>query len=152
MQIIENVKVNEKLFLEFLQENYPAEKLDENVIITARLLCDCMKKENATDLDDIRNYAKRGAEYLAKLGFDARFCRICEGVNRYTIAENREPESDILELADQFGGMLLNRPERVGFKSDEAAVLLKYRNLNGKYNRYLDKFLEFVDFANKVEA
>lgn len=33
-----------KLFLEFLQENYPAEKLDENVIITARLLCDCMKK------------------------------------------------------------------------------------------------------------
>ena len=111
-----------------------------------------MKKENATDLDDIRSYAKRGAEYLAKLGFDERFCRICEGVNRYTISENREPESDIIELTDQFGGMLLNRPERVGFKTDEAIVLLKYRNLKGKYNRYLDKFLGFVNFMDKVEV
>ncbi len=141
-----------KMFLNYLKENYPDEDLDENLIITARLLCDCLKKENATDLEDIRSYACKGAEYLAKLGFDKRFCRICEGVNRYTIGENREPESDILELADQFGGMLLNRPERVGFKADEAVVLLKYRNLKGKYNRYLDKFLEFVNFVNKVEA
>ncbi len=141
-----------KLFLDYLHKNYPEENIDDNLVITARLLCDCMKKENATDLDDIRSYAKRGAEYLAKLGFDERFCRICEGVNRYTIAENREPESDIIELTDQFGGMLLNRPERVGFKTDEAVVLLKYRNLNGKYNRYLDKFLGFVNFMDKVEV
>ena len=126
-----------KLFLDYLHENYPEENIDDNLVVTARLLCDCMKKEKATDLDDIRSYAKRGAEYLAKLGFDERFCRICEGVNRYTIAENREPESDIIELTDQFGGMLLNRPERVGFKTDEAVVLLKYRNLNGKYNKFL---------------
>lgn len=141
-----------KLFLDYLHKNYPEENIDDNLVITARLLCDCMKKENATDLDDIRSYAKRGAEYLAKLGFDERFCRICEAVNRYTIAENREPESDIIELTDQFGGMLLNRPERVGFKTDEAVVLLKYRNLNGKYNRYLDKFLGFVNFMDKVEV
>ena len=141
-----------KLFLDYLHENYPEENIDDILVITARLLCDCMKKENATDLEDIRSYAKRGAEYLAKLGFDERFCRICEGVNRYTITENREPESDIIELTDQFGGMLLNRPERVGFKTDEAVVLLKYRNLNGKYNRYLDEFLGFVNFMDKVEV
>lgn len=141
-----------KLFLDYLRENYLEENIDENLVITARLLCDCMKKENATDLEDIRGYAKKGAQYLAKLGFDERFCRICEGVNRYTIFENREPESDIIELTDQFGGMLLNRPERVGFKTDEAAVLLKYRNLKGKYNRYLDKFLGFVNFMDKVEV
>lgn len=141
-----------KLFLDYLRENCPEEKIDENLVVTTRLLCDCMKKENATDLEDIRGYAKKGAQYLAKLGFDERFCRICEGVNRYTISENREPESDIIELTDQFGGMLLNRPERVGFKTNEATVLLKYRNLKGKYNRYLDKFLGFVNFMDKVEV
>ena len=52
-----------KLFLDYLHENYPEENIDDNLVITARLLCDCMKKENATDLDDIRSYAKRGAEY-----------------------------------------------------------------------------------------
>lgn len=140
-----------KQFLDYLREKYPEDSLDENVIITARLLCDCMKKENSTDLDDIKNYAKRGAEYLEKLGFDSRFCRICEGVNRYTINENRDPESDILELADQFGGMLLDRPERIGFKPDEAIVLLQFRNLKDKDNKYLHKFVEFVNFMEKID-
>lgn len=141
-----------KSFLKFLHENYPEEKIDDNVVITARLLCDCMKKTNSTDLEEIKSYAKRGAEYLEKLGFDSKFCRICEGVNRYTLKENREPESDILELTDQFGGMLLNRPERAGFKSDEAIVLLKYRNLKDVNNIYLDKFMEFVNLLNHVEV
>lgn len=140
-----------KQFLNYLQDNYPEIELDENIIISARLLCDCMKKENSTDLEDIRNYAREGALYLSKLGFDNKFCKICEGVNRYTIQENRPDESDILELSDQFGGMLLDRPERIGFKPDEALVLLQFRNLKDKYNKYLDIFIEFVNYMNKNE-
>ena len=45
--------------------------------------------------------------------------------------------------------MLLDRPERVGYKVDEALVLLEYRNLKGKNNRYLETFKQFV---NKMEA
>lgn len=140
-----------KQFLDYLVEFHPQIKLDENLIITARLLCDCLKKENSTDLEDIRNYAREGALYLSKLGFDNKFCKICEGVNRYTIQENRPDESDILELSDQFGGMLLDRPERIGFKPDEALVLLQFRNLKDKYNKYLDIFIEFVNYMNKNE-
>ena len=80
---------------------------------------------------------------------DKRFCKICEQVNRYTGSEPREPEADVLELIDQFGGMLLDRPERIGFKVDEALVLLEYRNLKGKQNRYLEIF---KDFVNRMEA
>lgn len=140
-----------KQFLDYLVEFHPQIKLDENLIITARLLCDCLKKENSTDLEDIRNYAREGALYLSKLGFDNKFCKICEGVNRYTITENRPDESDILELSDQFGGMLLDRPERIGFKPDEALVLLQFRNLKDKYNKYLDIFIEFVNYMNSNE-
>lgn len=141
-----------KQFLDYLKEKNPDNNLDENLIITARLLCDCLKKENSTDLEDIRSYAKKGAEYLSKLGFDERFCRICEGVNRYTISQNREPESDIIELADQFGGMLLDRPERIGFKADEALVLLQFRNLKDKDNKFIHEFIKFVNFLEKVEV
>ena len=141
-----------KLFLDFLHENYPRFEIDDNLVITARLLCDCKKVENSTNLDEIKGYAKRGAEYLQKLGFDDNFCKICEGVNRYTIIENRPPESDILELADQFGGMLLDRPERIGFKPDEALVLLEHRNLKDKNNRLLKPFIKFVNYMQTVEA
>lgn len=140
-----------KLFLDYLQEYHPEIELDPNIVITARLLCDCKKIENSTKLEDIQSYAKLGAEYLSQLGFDNRFCRICEGVNRYTIKENREPESDILELSDQYVGMLLDRPERIGFKPDEALVLLQYRNMKDKNNRYMSEFIEFVKYLESIE-
>lgn len=140
-----------KQFLDYLKEYCPTIELNDNLIITARLLCDCMKKENSTNLEDIKNYAKNGAEYLAKLGFDEEFTRICEGVNRYTLSQERKIESDILELSDQFGGMLLDRPERIGFKPDEALVLLQFRNLKGKDNKLLDKFVEFVNYLEEME-
>ena len=134
-----------KLFL----DNTPELNFDKNMMITACLVCNCKKVDNFTDINKIKTYAKEGAEYLATLGFDEKFCRICEQINRYSGSEPREPEADVLELIDQFGGMLLDRPERIGFKVDEALVLLEYRNLKGKENRYLDLFKHFV---NRMEA
>lgn len=118
--------------------------LDENLIITACLLCNCKKSTKPQDLSKVKAYAKEGAEYLSQLGFSARFCKICEEVNRYSGSTPREKESDVLELVDQFGGMLLDRPERIAFKVDEALVLLEYRNLKDKENCYLQQFKEFV--------
>ena len=62
-----------------------------------------------------------------------------------------EKESDILELVDQFGGMLLHRPERMGFAVDEALCLLEYRNLKDKDNRYLEQFKEFVTEMEEIK-
>src|SRR5699024_6747346 len=100
--------------------------------------------EIANDIEKIKSYAKEGAKYLSSIGFDERFCKICEGINRYQKQEHREPESDVLELVDQFGGMLLDRPERIGIEPDEAIVLLEYRNLKNVENVYLYKFIDFV--------
>ena len=132
-----------KLFLERAKLD-----LDENLIITACLLCNCKKSDNPQDLYKIQSYSKEGAEYLSRLGFSDRFCKICEEVNRYSGSEPREKESDVLELVDQFGGMLLDRPERIAF--NEALVLLEYRNLKGKENRYLQQFKEFVEEMEAV--
>lgn len=130
---------------------YTKVKVDNNLLLTACLLCNCKKVDDAQKIGKLKVYAKEGAEHLAKLGFDERFCRICEGVNRYSGIKPREPESDILELVDGFGGMLIDRPERVGFNPDEAMVLLKHRNLKSEYNRYLDIFQIFVEKMETVE-
>mgnify|MGYP005776617139 FL=1 len=126
--------------------------VDKNEVITASLLWSCKKETTNKDLDKIKSYAKDGAEFLSKLGFSERFCRICEGANRYSGLEPREKESDILELADQFGGMLLDRPERIAFKPDEALVLLEYRNLKDKNNRYLEEFKDFVNSMEEIKV
>lgn len=129
---------------------YTKLKVDKNTVLTACLLCNCKKVDDSQKIGKLKTYAKEGAEHLAKLGFDKRFCKICEGVNRYT-AIPREPESDILELVDNFGGMLIDRPERVGFNPGEAMVLLEYRNLKTEYNKYLEIFRDFVNDMEKIE-
>ena len=126
--------------------------VDENIVITACLLCNCKKPSGFTEINKVKSYAKDGANYLQRLGFEKRFCKICEEVNRYTESGPREKESDILELVDNFGGMLLDRFDRISFKPDEALLLLEYRNLKNKENRYLEKFTQFIEEIQRVHV
>lgn len=130
--------------------NYAKIDVDSNFVLTACLLANCKKVDNAQDIEKIHSYAKAGAEYLSEIGFSKHFCKVCEEINRYSNSNPREKESDILELVDQFGGMLLDRPERIGFKPDEALVLLEHRNLKDKYNRYLGTFIDFVNYLEEI--
>ena len=137
-----------KLFIDAMD----VKGIDENYLITACLLCNCKKPNDFGDIKRLKSYAKDGAMYLERLGFEKRFCKICEEVNRYSKSEPRENESDILEIVDHFGGMLLDRYDRVAFKPDEALLLLEYRNLKGKPNKYLDGFVSFVEEIQRAHV
>ena len=80
-----------KLFIEYMKIN-----VDENEVLTAMLLCNCKKVENAQKIGKLETYAQEGAEYLSTLGFSKHFCKMCEEVNRYSQSDPREKESDIL--------------------------------------------------------
>lgn len=130
--------------------NYASLDVDQNKVLTAMLLCNCKKIDNVQKYDKIKTYAKEGAEYLSTLGFDKDFCKICEGVNRYSELKNRKKESDILEVVDQFTGLILTREEREAFSNDAALVILKERNLKNVSNRYLLDFILFVRAMENV--
>ncbi len=136
-----------KMFIDYMNIN----DVDRDLVLTACLVCNCKKVNNAQKIGKLHTYAKEGADYLLNIGFEPRFCRICEGVNRYSGLTNREAESDILELVDQYGGMMLDRPERQGFSSQEALIQLEKDNLKDVDNRYLDQFHNFVNMIQNVE-
>lgn len=136
-----------KLFIETMELD-----VDENIVVTAMFLCQCKKINNAQDIKRIESYAKESADYLQTLGFDKEFCIICEQHNRYSNNYPRKKESDILELVDQFGGMLLDRPERIAFPIEEALILLESRNLKGCNNIYLEDFKKFIRIAKEINA
>ena len=135
-----------KLFMDAMK----IEDVDQNIVITACLLCNCKKPIGFTEIDKVKSYAKEGAEYLKQIGFEDRFCKICREVNRYSEDGPREKESDILELVDNFGGMISERFDRAPIKPDEALMLLEYRNLRNKENRYLNQFIDFIQEIQRV--
>ena len=130
--------------------HYAMLDVDENNVVTAMLLCNCKKIDDAQKIGKLETYAEEGAEFLATLGFSPKFCKICKEVNRYSGKGKREKESDILEVVDQFTGLILNRVERPAFTPEEALVILKERNLKGQDNRYLDEFIKFVKDMENV--
>ena len=134
-----------KMFIEVMDLD-----VDENLIITASLLCNCKKGSEPQKIGKVKTYAKEGAEYLATLGFDKKFCKICEELNRYSNSNPREKESDILEVIDQFGGLLLDRPERRGYTPMDALIQIEHANLRDVFNRYLGTFREFIEKMEDV--
>ena len=136
----------------FLEYTDVGKEVDKNLVLTACLLCNCKKIDGPQSLETLHSYAKKGAEFLATRGFDKRFCKICEEVNRYSGSEPREPESDILELVDNFGGMLLDRPERAGYTPEKAIMQMELETFKDKENRYFEQFKEFVNMMQEVEV
>ena len=125
-------------------------RVDLNRVVTAMLLCNCKKVDNMQKSGKLETYAQEGARYLKTLGFDDKFCKMCSELNRYNGNEQREKESDILEVIDQFTALILNRVERTAFSPIEATIILKERNLKTANNRYLDQFCEFVQKMEDV--
>lgn len=126
--------------------------VDKNLVLTACLLCNCKKIDGPQSLESLYSYAKNGAEFLSTLGFNKRFCKICEEVNRYSGSNPREPESDILELVDNFGGLLLDRAERFGFSPENAIIQMETSIFKNKKNQYFEQFKDFVKFMQEVEV
>lgn len=119
--------------------------IDENLVLTAMLLCNCKKGSEPQNLGILRTYAKMGADYLATLGFDKRFCKICEQLNRYSGSFPRTKEGDLLEIIDNFGGMMLDRSDRRGYAPLDALIQLEHANLKDKDNQFKEIFREFVE-------
>lgn len=134
-----------KIFIEYMNLD-----IDENLVLTAMLLCNCKKVDDAQKIGKLETFALEGAEYLSTLGFNKRFCKICEEVNRYSGSEPREKESDLLEVVDQFTGLILNRVEREAFTTEEALIILRERNLKFVDNCYLELFENFINEMEKI--
>ena len=134
-----------KMFMDYIDTD-----MDKNLVATAMLLCNCKKIDNALKVGKLETFAKEGAEYLETLGFNKRFCKICEELNTYSRTESRERESYILEVVDQFVGLILNRVEREAFSTQEALIILTERNLKHSNNKYLDSFVTFVNDMENV--
>ena len=98
----DNTVIFKAMIVKMFIETMEIKELDKNILITAMLLCECKKSDIAQNIEKIKSYAKESADYLESLGFNQKFCKICEEHNRYSGSFPREKESHVLEHADQF--------------------------------------------------
>jgi len=126
-------------------------EVDKNRVLTECLVCACQKNDGPQPINELKAYPQKSADFLKQIGFDDEFCRECMQHNRYIDTGKRTKEGDILELVDQFGGMIIQRPERQAFSVEEAMCLIEDRNLLGKSNQYLELFKQFVKEMEEIK-
>ena len=128
--------------------------VDRNFVLSACLMFDCLKIESPEELIRLEKSQDEYKDYLLSLGFDEKFCKVCNEHSRvgHDPNEKREKESDILELVDQFGGLIMNRSDRLAFTVPEALEILMNRNLKDVNNVYKDLFAEFVDIMEEMDS
>lgn len=126
--------------------------VDENLVVTACLMHDCLKVETPEEMYKIRNMDNEYRSYFDSLGFSKEFSDICIGHNRKNKIDSRPKECDLLEIADQFGAMLLNRSDRLAYEVKEAIDIIKNENLKEEDNQYLGTFEEFIDIMEGMEV
>lgn len=130
------------------------EGIDENEVITAALMYSCKKIDSAQEIERLKKEKIKDFEYLKSLGFSDRFCKMCVEHTRYNEPEEnyeREPEGDILELVENYVGLTMHREDRMAFPIDEALDLIEHKNLQGKNNKYLNQFKEFVKIMEEIK-
>lgn len=130
------------------------EGINENEVITAALMYSCKKIDSAQEIERLKNEKIKDYEYLKSLGFSDRFCKICIEHTRYnepTENYEREPEGDILELVENYVGLTMHREDRMAFPIDEAMDLIEHKNLQGKNNKYLNEFKEFIQIMEEIK-
>jgi len=127
--------------------------VDKSLVLTACLMCDCLKIDSPEELVRLQKSQAEYRNYLRSLGFNDRFCKICAEHSRVGQNPNvpREKESDILELADQFGGLIMHRSDRIAYTVPEALEILVNKNMKNVNNIYLGQFQEFVDIMEGLE-
>ena len=118
--------------------------VDRNFVLSACLMFDCLKIDSPEEVNRLEKSQEEYKDYLLSLGFDERFCKVCNEHSRvgHDPNEKREKESDILELVDQFGGMLVNRSDRLAFTVDEeigeGPKHFNYKKFDAKYAYTID--------------
>lgn len=128
--------------------------IDMNKVLTACLVYSFKRINTPKEIERIKTEEKKDYEYLLSLGFKEDFCKICREYNRYNEKDGyvRDKEGDVLELVENFGGLILHRPERIAFPVDEAMQVLELKNLKNKRNRYLKDFKKFIEIMEDIEV
>lgn len=122
-------------------------QVDKNKVLTSCLIYSLNKIDGIYEKSRIKTKKKEDFKFLQSLGIPEDVCKICMEYNRINQTQKytREKEGDVLELVENFGGMLLHREDRPAYSVRDAIDLLENKYLVEKQNQFLEDFKFFID-------
>lgn len=136
--------VKAELMRMFLEEQ-KIEDLDISEMLTMALIYTVKRIDSPQEKQRMEENKQENMEYIESLGFSNDFAKNATYYKEEDVPkEERTKEEKILDIFDQFAGLISHREERIAYKIPQALDILEKNNLVNSENEYLPKFIDFI--------
>lgn len=126
-------------------EDQKIKDLDISEMLTMALIYTVKRIDSPQEKQRMQENKKENMEYIQSLGFSEDFARNATYYKEGDVPEEeRTVEEKILDIFDQFAGLISHREERIAYKIPQALDVLEKNNLASSTNEYLPIFIEFI--------
>ncbi len=134
-------------------ENQKIEGLDISEMLTMALIYTVKRIDSPQEIQRMADNKEDNMKYIQSLGFSEKFAINATYYKEGDVPEKeRTVEEKILDIFDQFAGLISHREERIAYKIPQALDVLDKTNLASSSNEYLPLFIEFIKEKDKSEG
>lgn len=126
-------------------EDQKIEGLDISEMLTMALIYTVKRIDSPQEIQRMTDNKEENMKYIQSLGFSKEFAKNATFYKEEDVVpEKRTVQEKILDIFDQFAGLISHREERIAYKIPQALDVLEKTNLASSENEYLPIFIQFV--------
>ena len=134
-------------------EDQKIENVDTSEMLTLALIYTVKRIDSPQEKQRFLENKKENIEYIKSLGFTEKFARNATYYKEKDEKENeRTIEQKILDIFDQFAGLISHREDRLAYPIEQALDIIEKINMPNTNNEYLSIFIEFIHRINISEG
>ncbi len=141
--------VKAELMRMFLEEQ-KIEGVDISEMLTLALIYTVKRIDSPQEIQRMAENKEENMKYIQSLGFSKDFAKNATSYREGDVPEEeRTVQEKILDIFDQFAGLISHREERIAYKIPQALDVLEKTNLANSTNEYLPIFINFIKEKDK---
>lgn len=138
-----------RMFLE--EQKIP--NIDISEMLTMSLIYTVKRIDSPQERQRMKDNKQENMEYIQSLGFSDEFAKNATYYKEGDVPDaERTVEEKILDIFDQFAGLISHREERIAYDIPQALDVLEKTNMASTSNEYLPIFIKYIQEVDESEG
>lgn len=131
-------------------EDQKIKDVDISEMLTLALVYTVKRIDSPQEIQRMVGNKEENMKYIQSLGFSKDFAENATYYKEGDVPDKeRTVQEKLLDIFDQFAGLISHREERIAYKIPQALDVLEKTNLSSSSNEYLSLFIEFIKEKDK---
>ena len=139
--------------LRMFLEDQKIEGIDISEMLTLSLIYTIKRIDSPQEKERMKENKLENIKYIQSLGFSEKFAKNATYYKEGDVPEEeRTIEEKLLDIFDQFAGLISHREDRIAYQIPQALDILEKNNMATTTNEYLPIFIEYVNRVDESKG